>query len=95
MRSGHPPARRILTGAVAIGQLARLRQERAELVKLVGQLSEIINEPTPHHTIELLQPRRELSSALIAHLKAEGWIRASRPAAIPRSWRPPAHSAAK
>jgi iron-sulfur cluster repair protein YtfE (RIC family) len=74
MRSGHPPARRILTGEVAIGQLARLRQEHAELVKLVGQLSEIINEPTPHHTIELLQQRRELSSALIAHLKAEGWV---------------------
>ena len=57
-----------------MSDLAKLRQEHAELVDIVRRLAEVIAKPSPPPQIELFNLRRELSSTLIAHLKAEDWV---------------------
>lgn len=57
-----------------MSSLAQLREEHAELVKIVGELQALIDRETPPPSVELFQVRRKLSSVLIAHLKAEDWV---------------------
>ena len=57
-----------------MSDLARLREEHAELVRLVRQLGALIERPTPPAQLELFELRRQLTSTLIAHLKAEDWV---------------------
>ena len=57
-----------------MSSLAQLRQEHAELVRIVGDLQAMIDLDAPPHSVELFNVRRKLSSVLIAHLKAEDWV---------------------
>lgn len=57
-----------------MSSLEQLRQEHAELVKIVGDLQTMIDGSTPPSSVELFGVRRKLSSLLIAHLKAEDWV---------------------
>ena len=57
-----------------MSDLAKLRQEHAELIAIVRRLEAVIQQPTPPSQVELFNLRRELSSTLIAHLKAEDWV---------------------
>jgi hypothetical protein len=57
-----------------MSSLAQLRNEHAELVKIVGELQALVNRDTPPPSVELFNVRRKLSSVLIAHLKAEDWV---------------------
>ena len=56
-----------------MSDLIKLRQEHAQLVKIVGRLKEAIEADVPPAAVELFEVRRELTSTLIAHLKAEDW----------------------
>lgn len=56
-----------------MSDIQKLRQEHAELVDIVGRLNGVIAALTPPPLVELFNLRRELSSTLIAHLKAEDW----------------------
>ena len=53
--------------------IAKLRSEHAELASIVGRLAEMVERDEPVEAVELFRIRRELSSTLIAHLKAEDW----------------------
>ena len=54
--------------------LAKLRQDHAELVTIVRQISACVALLSPPPQLELFNLRRQLSSTLIAHLKAEDWV---------------------
>ncbi len=54
--------------------VAKLREDHVLLMKLVGRLDAIIARPVPPPQVELFALRRELSSVLITHLKAEDWV---------------------
>ena len=56
-----------------MSDIRKLRQEHAELVEIVGRLNAVIAGPKSPPLVELFNLRRELSSSLIAHLKAEDW----------------------
>ena len=56
-----------------MSDLAKLRQEHAQLVEIVGRLKSAIESDDPPPAVELFAVRRELASTLIAHLKAEDW----------------------
>ena len=51
-----------------------LREEHALLMRIVGDLADIIARPTPPSSVELFAVRRRLNATLIGHLKAEDWI---------------------
>ncbi len=55
-------------------RLQQLRKEHAELMAITGRLSAMIARDVPPPSTELFVLRRELSSALIRHLKAEDWL---------------------
>lgn len=55
-------------------RLKQLRNEHAELMAITGRLSAMIARDVPPAPTELYVLRRELSSALIRHLKAEDWL---------------------
>lgn len=57
-----------------MSSLAQLRQEHADLVKIVRELEALIGGDTPPESVALFDVRRRLSSTLIAHLKAEDWV---------------------
>lgn len=57
-----------------MSDLAKLREEHAELIEIVRRLEKVIGQPSPPPQIDLFNLRRELSSTLIAHLKAEDWV---------------------
>lgn len=57
-----------------MSDLAKLREEHALIIKIVNRLSKIVEQPSAPSQLELFAVRRELSSALIAHLKAEDWV---------------------
>lgn len=57
-----------------MSSLAQLRQEHAELVKIVKELEALIAGDKPPPSVILFDVRRRLSSTLIAHLKAEDWV---------------------
>ncbi len=57
-----------------MSSLAQLRQEHAELVRIVGELAAMIDCDAPPPSVELFNVRRKLSSVLIAHLKGEDWV---------------------
>ena len=56
-----------------MSDIARLRQDHAQLVAIVGKLEAAIDQDAPPPAVELFAIRRELASTLIAHLKAEDW----------------------
>ena len=53
---------------------AKLREDHAQLVKLLRSLSVFIQESSPPQPLELFELRRQLSATLISHLKAEDWV---------------------
>ena len=57
-----------------MSSLAQLRNEHAELVKIVKDLESLIAADTSPPSLALFEVRRKLSSVLIAHLKAEDWV---------------------
>lgn len=57
-----------------MSSLAQLREEHAELVRIVGELQVLIERDVPPAPVELFNVRRRLSSVLIGHLKAEDWV---------------------
>ena len=57
-----------------MSELAKLRDDHAELVKLVRRLGTMIAQPAPPPQLELFDLRRQLTLTLIAHLKAEDWV---------------------
>lgn len=59
---------------MAVIDVAKLREEQVLLVKLVGRLGAYIAQPVPPPQSELFALRREISTKLIAHLKAEDWV---------------------
>lgn len=56
-----------------LSDIQELRQEHAALVEIVGRLSAAVDAPESPPMVELFDLRRELSSTLTAHLKAEDW----------------------
>ena len=56
-----------------MSDIKKLREDHAELVRLVRRLGDAIGQPSPPPQVELYTLRRELASTLIAHLKAEDW----------------------
>lgn len=54
--------------------LGKLRQEHAQLVEIASRLSAAVAAPQPPAATELFMLRNELTSILIAHLKAEDWL---------------------
>ena len=61
-------------GEATMSELLKLRQEHARLVEIVGRLAKCVAQPRPPAASELFKLRHELSSTLIAHLKAEDWV---------------------
>lgn len=57
-----------------MSNLAKLREEHAQLVTIVRRLSEEIGPDNAGPSAELHVLRRELTSTLIRHLKGEDWI---------------------
>ena len=57
-----------------MSESVKLREDHAELVRLVRQLGALIGRPTPPPQLELFELRRQLTATLIAHLKAEDWL---------------------
>ncbi len=57
-----------------MSSLLELRQDHAELVKIVGELKVMIGRETPPPSVDLFDVRRRLTGRLIAHLKAEDWV---------------------
>ena len=57
-----------------MSNLQKLREDHAELVKIVQNLGELIARPAAPQQLELFEVRRLLNSTLIAHLKAEDWV---------------------
>ena len=57
-----------------MSEFAKLRQDHADLVRMVRQLEEMTGEPSPPPQLELFDLRRQITSTLIAHLKAEDWV---------------------
>lgn len=57
-----------------MSNLASLREEHAQLIGIVRRLSSMIAKDAPPPLLELGLLRRELSSTLIRHLKAEDWM---------------------
>ncbi len=56
-----------------MSETLKLRQEHAALIAIVARLDAFLSQPESPPIVELYNLRRELASALIAHLKAEDW----------------------
>lgn len=56
-----------------MSELAKLRQDHADLARMFRQLSGIIQEPQAPPQLELFEFRRILMQTLIGHLKLEDW----------------------
>lgn len=54
--------------------VAKIREDHAELVRLARRLATMIEQPTPPSRLELFELRRQIASLLIAHLKLEDWV---------------------
>lgn len=54
--------------------VAKLRDDHAELVRLARVLGAMIGQPSPPPQVELFDLRRKMASLLIAHLKLEDWV---------------------
>ena len=57
-----------------MSDLAKLRQDHAELVTIIRQLATYVGQPSPPPHLALFDIRRQLNSTLIGHLKAEDWV---------------------
>ena len=57
-----------------MSDLAKLRGDHADVIKLVRRLGDYVEQPVPPPQIDLFALRRELTSTLIAHLKSEDWV---------------------
>lgn len=55
-------------------EIAKLREEHAQLVRLAQLLASFIDAPTPPAQVQLFQLRSELASTLIGHVKTEDWV---------------------
>jgi hypothetical protein len=60
--------------SIAMTDVMKLREDHAELVRLAKRLEQLIGQAEPAGQLELFDLRRQLSSLLIAHLKAEDWV---------------------
>lgn len=56
-----------------MSELSKLRDDHEKLDRMFHRLAEIIESTTPPPQVELFELRRELTSALLAHLKLEDW----------------------
>jgi hypothetical protein len=54
--------------------LAKLRHEQEQILRLLPRLEGLIIQPRPPRQLHLFAFRHELSTILIAHLKAEDWV---------------------
>ena len=54
--------------------LSKLRCEHTEIQKIVRKLRYLISQPSPPPQLHLFTLRHDLSTTLIAHLKAEDWL---------------------
>jgi hypothetical protein len=57
-----------------VADIEKLRQDHAELIAIARRLGDFVARPAPPPQLELFDLRRELTSTLIAHLKAEDWV---------------------
>src|SRR5688572_25325988 len=57
-----------------IPDVARLRDEHARLIEILGRLETALARPSPPPAMELFALRRELTAALVGHLKTEDWM---------------------
>jgi iron-sulfur cluster repair protein YtfE (RIC family) len=57
-----------------VPDVARLREEHARLIEILGRLELVVAQPAPPPTTELFTLRLELTSALVGHLKTEDWM---------------------
>ena len=57
-----------------MSSLVQLRNDHAELIRIVGEWEVLIEGDAPPPAVELFDVRRRLSSLIIAHLKAEDWV---------------------
>ena len=57
-----------------MADLAKLREEHADLIDIVRRLEHVIALASPPSQIGLFNLRRELNSKLIGHLTAEDWL---------------------
>lgn len=57
-----------------MNEIAKLREEHAELMEIVQRMEHVIALPEPPSQIGLFNLRREFNSTLIAHLKDEDWL---------------------
>jgi iron-sulfur cluster repair protein YtfE (RIC family) len=57
-----------------IPDIGRLRDEHARLIETLGRLESALARPTPPPAMELFALRRELTAALVGHLKTEDWM---------------------
>ena len=57
-----------------MSDLAKLRSEHVDLLSIVRRLGDLIDCPNPPPPLQLFDLRHQLSSTLIAHLKAEDWL---------------------
>ena len=57
-----------------MSDLAKLRQDHAEIVRMVRKLEQVTGQASPPPQLELFDLRRQLTSTLIAHLKTEDWV---------------------
>ena len=57
-----------------MSDLAKLRQDHADIVRMVRTLEAAVGQPSPPPQLDLFDLRRQLTSTLIAHLKTEDWV---------------------
>lgn len=57
-----------------VSDFVKLRDEHVALAAMFTGLRRAIEQPVPPPQVELFEMRRELASALIAHLKTEDWV---------------------
>ena len=57
-----------------MSDFAKLRQDHADLVMMVRQLTHWIDQPAPPPQLEMFELRRQITATLIGHLKTEDWV---------------------
>jgi iron-sulfur cluster repair protein YtfE (RIC family) len=57
-----------------IPDIAQLREEHAHLIEILGRLEAVLARSAPPPAMELFALRRELTAALVGHLKTEDWM---------------------
>lgn len=57
-----------------MSELVKIREDHAELIRLIRRLAIFTEQPKAPPQLELFDLRRQLASLLIAHLKLEDWV---------------------